>query len=108
MSESETGRTRCTLVFKGAAEDGRLSSGNIRLSARYIAFPVLIFRVLIGSASLRTKDGYFRTACRSRALFVLRTSTHTALLSSIAYQEGRYEYPTGARLVQVRSDTTSQ
>lgn len=57
VSESETGRTRCTLVFTGAAEDGRLSSGNIRLSARYIAFPVLIFRVLIGSASLRTKDG---------------------------------------------------
>ena len=43
VSESETGRTRCTLVFTGAAEDGKLSSGNIRLSARYIAFPVLIF-----------------------------------------------------------------
>lgn len=43
VSESETGRTRCTLVVTGAARDDRLSSGKITLNARHIAFPVLIF-----------------------------------------------------------------
>ena len=41
-TEGESGRTRPMLVEMGAAEDSGVSSGKTRLSARYIAFAVLI------------------------------------------------------------------
>lgn len=81
VSVTEPGRTRCTPgVVTGAAEDKRLSSGKIRLSARYIAFPVLIFRVLIGLDCLHTTDRYSRLHADLEYFLycVVRTSTHGA------------------------------
>ena len=42
LVSSESEGVRYWLVETGAAEDSGLSSGKTRLSARYIAFPVLI------------------------------------------------------------------